>query len=157
MKKIYWGLLTFLLISCDPYIYNIEIDNNGSKEEFVLDCGRIDISAIIIGYKQTTICQNIKPNYPIFIDPNGLKVSYKGRELSTNVFLNGNIIKDTMDIYEESTLRIVINHLKINNRDSIKLNIDNFINFAGKKPQINDINLIYINRRAKDTRKNKVL
>lgn len=86
MKKNYWGLLTFLLISCDPYIYNIEIDNNGSNKEFVLDCGRIDISAIIIGYKQTIICQKIKPNYPIFINPHELKVSYKGQELSTDVF-----------------------------------------------------------------------
>lgn len=54
-----------------------------------------------------------------------------------------------MDISEESNLRIVINHLKINNRDTIKLNIDNFINFAEKKPQINDINLIYVNRNTR--------
>lgn len=153
MKIFYWVLLTFLLISCDPYIYNIEIDNNGSNKEFVLDCGRIDISAIIIGYKQTIICQKIKPNYPIFINPNELRVSYKGQELSTDVFFNGNVIKDTMDISEESTLRVVINHLKINNRDTIKLNIDNFINFAEKKPQINDINFIYVNRKAKNIRK----
>ena len=68
-------------------------------------------------------------------------------------FFNGNVIKDTMDISEESTLRVVINHLKINNRDTIKLNIDNFINFAEKKPQINDINFIYVNRKAKNIRK----
>ena len=118
-----------------------------------MDCGRIDISAIIIGYKQTIICQKIKPNYPIFINPNELRVSYKGQELSTDVFFNGNVIKDTMDISEESTLRVVINHLKINNRDTIKLNIDNFINFAEKKQQINDINFIYVNRKAKNIRK----
>ncbi|WP_077112723.1 hypothetical protein [Porphyromonas gingivalis] len=148
MKKFFLpSLFTILLISCDPHVYNIEIDNSGLKKEIVFDCGKVDISANIIGYSQVCIFQKIKPIYPISINPNELKAPYKNQILTTTISLNGNIIKNAMSFSEESTINIVINHLKINNGDTIKLNIDKFIACKGEILQISDINLIATNKK----------
>ena len=53
-----------------------------------------------------------------------------------------------MSFSEESTINIVINHLKINNGDTIKLNIDKFIACKGEILQISDINLIATNKNS---------
>ncbi len=148
MKKIFLpSLFTILLISCDPHVYNIEIDNSGLKKEIVFDCGKVDISANIIGYSQVCIFQKFKPIYPISINPNELKASYKNQILTTTISLNGNIIKNAISFSEESTINIVINHSKINNGDTIKLNIDKFIACKGEILQISDINLIATNKK----------
>ncbi|WP_218918399.1 hypothetical protein [Porphyromonas gingivalis] len=76
-----------------------------------------------------------------------MKASYKNQILTTTISLNGNIIKNAMSFSEESTINIVINHLKINNGDTIKLNIDKFIARKGEILQISDINLIATNKK----------
>lgn len=148
MKMIFLlSLFTILFVSCDPYVYNVEIDDNGFKKEIVFDCGKVDISAHVLGFSQITIFQKFKPSCPISINPNELTVSYKNQILSTTVSLNGDIMKNTMDVLEESSISIVINLPKINNGDTIKLNVDKFINCRENTLKISDINLIVVSRK----------
>lgn len=66
MKMIFsLSLFTILFVSCDPYVYNVEIDDNGFKKEIVFDCGKVDISAHVLGLSQITIFQKFKPSCPI--------------------------------------------------------------------------------------------
>lgn len=56
-------------------------------------------------------------------------------------------MKNTMDVLEESAISIVINLPKINNGDTIKLNVDKFINYRENTLKISDINLIVVSRK----------
>jgi hypothetical protein len=137
----------FSLSSCDPYIYNIVIDDNGFEKEINFKCGKIGISCAIIGDRQIYIHQKFKLNYPVFINTEEFKISYKGEPVQANISSDGNIIKDTKEINNETQISIMINHVVVQNGDTLKINIDNFIVCREKPVEIGDINLIFVRRK----------
>jgi len=147
MKTNIFSLLLFslLLSSCDPYIYNIVIDNNGFKKEINFECGKVDIWCSVMADRQISIFQKYKLDAPVIINPEKLEITYKGENIKPKVYLNG-IITEPIEINSEIQIRIIID-LIVKDGDILQANIDNFITCKEKPLGIGNINLILVSRR----------
>ncbi len=139
-------LFSFLLSSCDPHWFNIEIDGNGFQKSFAFECGEIDVSGSTIG-EQIPILLNFKLNNPIVLNPEKFEIKYKGEEIPySRIYLNEVLLKETKSINNNSKVRIVID-LKVQSGDTIKINVNDFILCKEQPLGIGDINLILVRRK----------
>lgn len=137
--------LSFLLLSCDPYILRVAIDSDGFEKTVNFECGKIDISCNVLADRQIHTYLNFKLDSPILINPQKLEVFHKGKLLATSIYLEngGGLIKDTKNIDNDGEISIVINRV-IQSGDTIRVNIDNFIVCKEEALKIGDINLVLL-------------
>ena len=148
MKIRIFILLYFFLsfLSCDPYWYNIKIDDNGFETNLNFECGSINVSSKVIADRQFFLILRLKPNYPILINPEKFEVSYEGKAIDSKIFLNDTSLKEIKSIDKDSKVSITINQ-KVQRGDTLKINIDNFILCEEKPLNIGYINLIFVPRK----------
>jgi hypothetical protein len=138
--------LSFLLFSCDLYIFDVIMDGD-FKKNINLECGKFDISCNIIANRQIKIEQKMELNFPVLINPERLKLTYKGHtNNNAKIYLNGALIEKAEEINGYNRMAIVIDGI-FQRGDTLKVNIDNFIVCREKPIEIGDINFVFVSRR----------
>jgi hypothetical protein len=139
-------LFSLSLFSCDPYIFRIAIDDDGFETSLNFECGKIDVSGKIIADRQIFVILRLKLISPILIDPDKIEVMFDKRVVNSNFFLNDNPLKEIKSINNDDRICITINQ-KVQNGDTLKINIDHFIACKEKSLKIGDINLVIVPRK----------
>jgi hypothetical protein len=140
-------LLFFLLLSsCDPYWFNIVVDDNGFKKNIDFECGKIDVSGNVLADRQMSAFLRFKLDSPIVINPEKLEMWYRGEKvIYYRIYLNGSHLEGIKTINTDSDIRIIINSI-VQSGDTIKINIDNFILCKEQPLGIKNINLIIVRK-----------
>lgn len=140
-------LFSLSLLSCDPYILKVAIDENGFEKSFNFECGKVDIRGSVLADRQIHTYLNFKLNSSIVINPEKLKITHKGELLTVSVYLEnrGGLINEARNIDNESKISIVINCV-VQSGDTITVNIDNFILCEDKPLEIGNISLVFVQR-----------
>jgi hypothetical protein len=145
MRIIVFILLLLSLLSCDPYILQVSMDE-GFRKEVNFDCGKVDISCSVIADRQISIHQKINLKYSIVLNPEKLRIMYKGDSIKAKIYLNEVPFQEIKQINNDNSIVIVINQ-KVQSGDTIKINIDNFMVCEKKPLEIGDINLVLVRRK----------
>jgi hypothetical protein len=73
-----------------------------------LECGKFDISCSIIANRQIKIEQKMELNFPVLINPEKLRLTYKCyTNNNAKIYLNGSLIEKTKEINGYNRMAIV--------------------------------------------------
>ena len=147
-------LFALLLSSCDKYILNIEIDNNGFEKSFDFECGRMNVRGKVYADVQLVIAFQLMLNDSILVVPEELKITHNNIPLESGMNYAERFrdypIREPRTISNDGTLTISVNsnqHARFRAGDTVTINIDNFIICKDNPLGIGEVNLIFVERK----------
>ena len=147
-------LFALLLSSCDKYILNIEIDNNGFEKSFDFECGRMDVRGKVYADIQLVIAFQLTLDSSILIVPEKLEIIHNNVPFEAGIFYEERWrnypITEQRIIDNNGVLTISVNsnqHTRFRAGDTVTINIDNFIICKDNPLGIGKVNLIFVERK----------
>jgi len=95
---LFFILLFLSLLSCDPYWYNIKIDDNGYETSFRFECGNIYFSSKVISDRQIFLIFRLKLDCPISINPEKFEIILINKAVDSDISLNDNSLKEIKEL-----------------------------------------------------------
>jgi len=138
-------LFSLSLLSCDPYILRVAIDDNGFEKSFNFECGEVNLRCSVLADRQVSTLLKFKLNSSVEINPAHLEITHRGEILNSNISLNGTLLEETKNINNDDKVRIIINRV-VQSGDTLTVNIDNFIVCNGNPLEIGNISLVFTPR-----------
>ena len=138
--RLLFGLcFCLLLISCDPPIFQVDIDDS-PKKTIGFEWGEMEMTCISLA-GSFNITQVLHSFSPIAINPKSILIRNNGEIVKYEVYLNGHLVSDIQNIKNNDVVAIFFEK-KNNKNNEVIINFDRYLIYDEQPIIMGDIILV---------------